>query len=268
MVRIIDSAENEEALREAVDAFRNAKKAAALTGAGVSVESGIADFRSKNGLWSKFSMEEYGGLEVFLRDPAKAWKLYRFMGRMLEDKKPNPAHEALARLEEAGRLECVITQNVDSLHQAAGSKNVIEMHGDHHNLQCLGCGNIVPVTAGHLEDGPVPVCEKCGNPMKPNVVLFSEPVRGTERIMETLDGCGALLVVGTSAQVAPASTLPAAVKSAGGLVFEFNMEETVLTNGGGVLSIFGMTAGVKSDYLLKGPAGTTLPMFAEKVLEN
>ena len=109
----------------------------ALTGAGISVESGIPDFRSAGGLWAVYDPQEYATIDAFLGDPEKAWKLYRAMGETIEGKEPNAGHRALADLEEAGRLACVITQNIDGLHQAAGSRSVIEIHGDHKHLQCL-----------------------------------------------------------------------------------------------------------------------------------
>jgi NAD-dependent deacetylase len=234
--------------------MREASFAAALTGAGISVESGIPDFRSPGGLWSVFDPAEYATLTTFRRNPEKAWCLYRALGRTLEGRRPNPAHEALAALETAGLLKLVVTQNVDGLHQAAGSQQVIEIHGDHRRLQCLACGHLEAVAAVHLESDTVPLCPHCTSPLKPNVVLFEEPVRGLAEIEAALRRCDVLLVVGTSGLVWPAAGLPEMVRRRGGRVIEFNLGSTDLTENGSV------------DYHFAGEAGTTLTRFVAAVL--
>jgi len=251
----------EEALRWA----RSARKWAALTGAGVSVESGVPDFRSPQGVWARFSMEEYGTIEAFRRNPAKAWRLYRAIWEDIGDKEPNPAHLALARLEREGRLAGLVTQNIDNLHQKAGSRRVIEIHGDSRSLQCVECGWTGPARVEELLASPeVPLCPKCGYPLKPNVVMFGEDVRGTEEIEDLLEDCDLMLVVGTSAEVYPANLLPARVARSGGRVIEFNLAPSALTEGrvGG----FFPGEGVTSDLLILGKAGRSLPAFAEAVL--
>ncbi len=273
MAVIIESERDDEQLAAAAAAFRQARQAAALTGAGISVESGIPDFRSAGGLWSVFAPDEYATLEAFLRDPAKAWQLYRALGRTLLGKRPNPAHAALARLETAGHLEAVVTQNVDGLHQSAGSRRVIEVHGDHQHLQCLECGWLEPARPEHLhEDTELPRCPRCLFLLKPNVVLFGEDVRDLEKAAEVMNRCGALLVVGTSASVYPAAGLPALVKQQGGLIFEFNTEKTALTSGesSGFLpgSLWGRDHSMGSDFLFCGPAGRLLPIFADAILAS
>jgi NAD-dependent deacetylase len=266
MIPTILAGEDESLLAEALERFQGAKKAAALTGAGISVESGIPDFRSPGGLWTVFAPGEYAGIDVFLNDPEKGWELYRALGRTLEGKAPNPAHEALARLEAAGRLRGVVTQNVDGLHQAAGSERVIEMHGDHQHLKCLQCGGLEPVDEAILHTEVVPRCRRCDYPLKPNVVLFGEAVRGMEEIDGLLEGCDLLLVIGTSAQVYPAAGLPARVKEQGGLLYEFNVEPTALTRGetgggpyGGLFA--SSRAAVRTDYLFMGRASETVPLL-------
>ena len=227
----------------------------ALTGAGVSVESGIPDFRSEGGVWTRFSPWEYGTLTCFLTNPAKSWELFRELGRTLQGKQPNPAHVALAALEQSGRLAGVVTQNVDGLHQAAGSRNVIELHGDQQHLQCIDCGRLTLATPEHLEPGPVPTCEACGRALKPNVVLFEEMVRHLPAIEDLLAGCDVLIVAGTSAEVVPAAMLPTQVLSRGGSVLEFNRERTLLTARG---------LGPRGALIL-GLAGTTLPLVESRV---
>jgi NAD-dependent deacetylase len=239
-----------------VRAIATESRAVALTGAGISVESGIPDFRSEGGLWSRFDPLEYATLSCFLRQPGKAWQLYRELGQTLAGRRPNPAHRALAELEREGRLLGVITQNVDGLHQAAGSRNVVELHGDHGQLQCLGCGRLEPLLGAHLKPGPPPECVHCGFPLKPNVVLFEEPVRQLGAAHRLIRGCGLLLVIGTSAEVAPASLLPQAVRDDGGSLVVFNLEPTLLAD-----EELGPRGG-----LILGPVGTTLPSIARLVL--
>jgi NAD-dependent deacetylase len=249
-MRVVRAGRDEETLAGEAARLRAAAFPVALTGAGISVESGIPDFRSPGGLWTVFRPEEYATLSAFRADPAKAWRLYRALGAALVGRLPNPGHAALARLEEAGLLRLVVTQNVDGLHQAAGSRRVIEMHGDHRRLQCLACGRLEPLDDAVLAAAGVPRCPSCGGPLKPNVVLFEEGVRGLEEVDAALSRCDLLLVVGTSARVYPAAALPPAVRARGGTILEFNLERT----------------GLAADCLFLGPAGETLPRLADAVL--
>ena len=128
-------------LREAGEIIHDSKLTLALTGAGISVESGIPDFRSAGGLWSKYDPEEYSTIEAFRSNPEKIWEMLREMGELVDQAKPNKAHLGMGELERLGFLHTIITQNIDSLHQAGGAKNVIEYHGHSRTLSCLGCGN-------------------------------------------------------------------------------------------------------------------------------
>lgn len=237
--------------------FEKSGSTVCLTGAGISVESGIPDFRSEGGLWSLFNPMEYATLDCFLDDPGKAWVLYRAMGNTIEGKEPNPAHYALARLQRSGKLSWVITQNVDSLHQKAGSGNFLEVHGNHRNLHCISCGHLEPANQEHMtEGGGIPYCPECGGPLKPDVVLFGEMPRDLDKIIEILSGADLLLVIGTSASVTPASHFPGAVLDHGGSLIEFNLERTALTASGlGPSGVF-----------VAGPVGSTLPLVADLVL--
>ncbi len=217
-------AASEQRYAEGAARLRTARKAAALTGAGISVGSGIPDFRSPGGLWTVFSPEEYATLEVFTRNPTKAWELFRALGKVLEGKQPNAAHRALAQLEQQGVLHGIVTQNIDALHQQAGSRRVFEIHGEHRHLHCLRCGDTIPVTPSHYRATEIPRCALCGYPLKPNVVLFGEAVRDLEAIHAFIADCDLLLVIGTSAQVYPAAALPSMVRQNGGCIFEFNRE--------------------------------------------
>jgi NAD-dependent deacetylase len=272
MTRTIIPEEDLKHLDEAVDAFLSARHPAAFTGAGISVESGIPDFRSPDGLWTIFSPEEYATIDAFLEDPEKAWKLYRAIGEALNGTKPNPAHCALARLEKSGHLSGLVTQNVDGLHQAAGSENVIEIHGDHQHLQCLECGKLEKVERAHYTSEQVPRCGACGYALKPNVVLFGEGIRHMDEITALLEACDLLLVIGTSAQVYPAAGIPGLVKEKGGLIYEFNLEATDLTRGevgSGFLArfLFPGAGGTGTDFFFKGEAGETLSLLAEHVIK-
>jgi NAD-dependent deacetylase len=250
-----------EHLAEAAEKFKAASCAAALSGAGISVGSGIADFRSPGGVWTIFSPEEYATLDVFLSKPEKAWKLYREMGKELLGKKPNGAHHVLADFEKNGFLKGLVTQNVDNLHQAAGSENVMEIHGDHQHLQCLKCGHVIPVTQDHYSTKSVPECELCKYPLKPNVVLFGEAVRSLDSIEHLLGSCDLLLVIGTSGIAYPAAGLPAMVKQRGGLIYEFNREQALTSSG-----FPGMSS--LCDYFFEGDLASTLPLFGQTVLEG
>lgn len=245
-------------LDRAADTLKNARKAVALTGAGISVGSGIPDFRSPGGLWSVFSPDEYATLDVFHRNPAKAWELYRALGAILQGKSANAAHEALADLESQEMLCGIITQNVDNLHQQAGSKTVFEIHGDHQHLQCLQCGRLEKVHQGHFQTSDVPRCQQCEYPLKPNVVLFGEAVRNLEEISSFIVDCDLLLVIGTSAQVYPAADLPHRVKSNGGTIFEFNQEQAL--GGGGFWRKESIT-----DFFFQGDVVKTLPQLTRAI---
>ena len=246
-------------LQEAIAQFRNAKHPVALTGAGISVESGIDDFRSPGGLWTKFPPDEYGTIDVLYRNPEKAWKLFRALGKGLLDKKPNQAHRLLAQLEENKFLKGLVTQNIDNLHQDAGSNIVLEIHGNHRYLQCLGCGDVSDPPENVLEDQNLPLCNHCNRVLKPNVVLFGENVRQLDEIHSLLHRCDLLMVIGTSAQVYPAAALPEQVKYSGGLIYEFNTEETVLTRGE-------MSGGAGSDYFFHGSASTMLTLLYDELV--
>lgn len=236
---------NEEHLAEAISKLRASRKVIALTGAGISVASGIPDFRSSSGLWSRYAPEEYATIKVFYENPEKAWKLYRDMGLLLLGKKPNRAHCVLKKMEDEGKLAGIVTQNVDNLHQLAGNKKVFEIHGDHQHLQCLSCGALEQVRDEHYSISGIPTCEYCSFPLKPNIVLFGEPVRALDEIMAFIQGCDLLLVIGTSAQVYPAAELPFMVKQGGGMIFEFNREPALATGA--------------ASYIFKGDLGATLP---------
>ena len=201
-----------------------------LTGAGVSTESGIPDFRSSTGIWTKYDPMEYATIDAFRRDPAKVWDFYSKRLGVLADAKPNAAHVALAELERRGLVEAVITQNVDRLHQAAGSRRVIEVHGSIRSASCLRCGREEPFDRV-VELLPVPKCEGCGAVLKPDVVMFGEllPAGAMEEASELVFAARLLLVVGSSLEVYPVAGLPEDALRAGARLAIVNRGPTPTT---------------------------------------
>jgi NAD-dependent deacetylase len=216
-------------IREAARLLAERRNAVALTGAGISVESGIPSFRGAQGMWSKYDPMEYATLHAFLQSPLKVWEMLAEMVLVCGFAAPNAAHKALAALEATGVVRAVITQNVDGLHQAAGSRRVIEYHGNMEELVCVYCWKHYP-TRERWTPGAVPLCE-CDEILKPNVVLFGEPIPwlAQEQAEEEARTCGVLLVIGTSAQVSPACDIPRIAKESGAAVVEINPESTSLT---------------------------------------
>jgi NAD-dependent deacetylase len=203
--------------------IRDAEHAVALTGAGVSVPSGIPDFRTpETGLWAKVDPMTVAHIDVFERDPARFWSYYRPRFHSLGDKRPNGAHQALAELERRGLLEGVITQNIDRLHRAAGSENVVEVHGSIESSTCMSCGATYPLEEidSLFDADGVAVCASCGGPVKPDVVLFGEllPERAMARAQELAEGADLMICVGSSLAVYPAAGLPRLTMENGGLL--------------------------------------------------
>lgn len=229
------------------------KQVIALTGAGVSVESGIPDFRSENGLWTKYPPQEYATIDAFVEDPVKVWGFWFALANMMMGVRPNAGHDALAELERLGHLQAVITQNIDNLHQEAGNSNVIEYHGNTKRVVCLRCHRHRPFDLAH-EQRPGPLCEECQELMKPDVVLFGEaiPHRALIESERLAQHCDVILVAGTSAQVYPAAGIPYTAKDCGAFVIECNVRPTEFTR-----SI--------TDVYLQGPSGETLPRLVNWV---
>jgi NAD-dependent deacetylase len=204
--------------------LRSADRALALTGAGVSVPSGIPDFRSPGtGLWANVNPMEVAHIDVFRRDPERFWQFYGARFNSLRDKAPNAAHRALAELERRGIVRAVVTQNIDGLHRAAGTRDLIEVHGSIGTSSCLACAAAYELAEvrrrlGEEPDG-VPRCD-CGRPLKPDVVLFGEllPEAALERASALAAAADVLLCVGSSLEVYPIAQLPQITLAAGGAV--------------------------------------------------
>ena len=201
-----------------------------LTGAGVSTESGIPDFRSPTGIWADFDPLEYASLDAFRADPVKVWSFYAPRFAMLTDAHPNAAHLALADLERRGLVRAIVTQNIDLLHERAGSRDVVEVHGSIRTSSCLACDakHSLDDVVAQLESRPAPVCSRCGDVLKPDVVFFGEmlPVVAIDRAYELAAEASLLLVVGSALEVWPVAELPLVTRRAGGTVAIVNRGPT------------------------------------------
>ena len=243
-------------IKQAAEDVMQSRRTIALTGAGISVESGIPDFRSAGGLWSKYDPEEYAHISAFRANPEKVWKMLKEMMELVCGAEPNTAHIALAELEQMGLLSVVITQNVDGLHQRAGSKEVVEFHGSNQRLLCLGCGSRWEAASFSLDKIP-PRCDTCDLILKPDVVFFGEPIpwEAQTRAFEEASICELVLVIGTSAVVYPAAGIPLVAKKAGAKVVEINMEPTPLS-------------GSVANYIIQGSASEILYKIIGEIREK
>ncbi|MCD6310443.1 MAG: NAD-dependent deacylase [Candidatus Eremiobacteraeota bacterium] len=194
----------------------------ALTGAGVSAESGIPTFRGKEGLWNRYRVQDLATPEAFTRAPDTVWEWYRYRQELIGKAKPNPAHLALAKMEEIFPEFYLITQNIDGLHQKAGNKRVVELHGNIWEARCIAEGKIIECPPRTGND-PVPYCT-CGSMLRPNVVWFGEalPVEALERAYQLVQDCEICFVIGTSSLVYPAAGLPMVAFEAGADIIEVN----------------------------------------------
>ncbi|MCP4601421.1 MAG: NAD-dependent deacylase [Proteobacteria bacterium] len=241
----------EKLIEQAADIITKSNFTGALTGAGISVESGIPDFRSPGGLWSIYDPAEYATITSFRTDPEKVWKMFREMDNLIIKARPNSAHIGMGDLEAMGYLHFIITQNVDNLHQAGGSKNVIEFHGNASKLVCMSCGK--KYGAEEKRDEYPARCD-CHEILKPDVVFFGEPIPqdALKRSFDLASKANVLMVVGTSAIVSPANTIPSIAKENGAQVIEVNKERTHLTD-------------TLSDMFLQGEAGEIMRAIADAV---
>jgi NAD-dependent deacetylase len=239
-----------------------ARSVVALTGAGLSVESGIPPFRGPGGLWTKYGEPPLDGYQRFLRDPAEAWRerlhptesWARGLHETLALAKPNPGHRALAALEELGVLKALITQNVDDLHRQAGSKQLLEIHGNFCLLRCLGCHTRYEPEAIRVDEATLPpLCPSCGGVIKGDTVQFGEPIPPDvlRDCYAAVERCDCMLVIGTTATVYPAAEFPFEVLRRRGHVIEVNPYESELT--------------AAATLSLAGPGGTLLPRLLHHV---
>ena len=224
---IIDS----KLFEQAAEIILNSNRTCAFTGAGISVESGIPTFRGENGLWNKY---DPGFLDInyFNNNTQKSWELikevfYDYFGKAV----PNSAHYALAQLEADNHLQSIITQNIDNLHQRAGSINVIEYHGTSHKLVCIGCSKIYTAEDSFFKVLP-PICENCGAVLKPDFVFFGEPIPdiASKRAAQEIESSDLFILIGTTGEIMPASMIPFQAKENNTKIIEINIRPSNYTN--------------------------------------
>ena len=258
--------ELQQILEQAADLVRRSRHVVALSGAGLSVESGIPPYRGPGGLWTKFGQPPMLSYQEFGQDP-KAWWESRIQGERepgnpiyemksaVDHAAPNQGHLALVELEQKGFLKCTVTQNVDNLHREAGSQALLELHGNRTWLRCTGCGSRWPRDGFTINSLP-PICPQCTGVIKMDTVMFGEPIPPSvlQACREQAEQCDCMLLVGTSGTVNPAARLPLLAKEAGAALIEINPEATGLTPW--------------CDLTLTGPSGEILPLLADRLLRG
>ncbi|SDB89831.1 SIR2 family NAD-dependent protein deacylase [Williamwhitmania taraxaci] len=242
------------AIEQAAQAIRQSSYTVAFTGAGISAESGIPPFRGEKGIWNRYDPKVLE-LSYFYAHPEVSWQaireiFYDFFGKA----KPNAAHLALAQLEAAGYLKSIITQNIDNLHQEAGSSRIFEFHGNSHTLVCTRCHAHYRIGEISLEVLP-PLCTKCGALLKPNFVFFEEgiPEQAYAGSVEASENAQVMVVVGTTGEVYPAATMVSIAKQHGAKIIEINLESSAFTHR-------------YTDIFIGGKAGEVLPQLVKEVM--
>lgn len=240
----------------AAELLAGARHGVALTGAGISAESGIPTFRGEGGLWTRYDPVKTASIDSFLADPAGYWSVSRERGAIALAAKPNAAHRALTELEAAGRLAGVITQNTDGLHQAAGTRHVLELHGSGRTVECLTCGRTEPRAdvQARLDVEMPPRCTRCGGRvLKPTVVLFGEPMPALamEQAFDLASASDVMLVVGSSLVVHPAAEVPLVAARAGASLVVVNAESTPVDR--------------LAQVVIRGRAGEVLPEIVRAI---
>lgn len=235
-----------------IEVLQDANRVAILTGAGISAESGIPTFRGEEGLWKKYRPEELATPAAFSQDPKFVWEWYDWRRGIFAQKEPNPGHKVIARWEEAFPTVSLITQNIDGLHQKAGSKNIWELHGNIWKLRCTEEGTITENYETPLKEIP-PLCPNCGALLRPHVVWFGESLSPTilQKSIQLSSECDVMFVIGTSAVVQPAASLPFEASKAGAKLVEINPDPTPLS--------------LYADFSIRGKSGEILPLIDEEL---
>lgn len=246
---------------QAAKLIRQSTCVVAFTGAGISTPSGIPDFRSpESGLWQDEDPMVVASIYGFRRDPSAFYRWVRPLARMTQNAKPNAAHYALTQLEKMGKLDSIITQNIDMLHTEAGNKNIYELHGHMREATCIECYKVHPgkeIMSDFIETGDVPRCDcKRRGVLKPNVILFGEqlPYKVLQSAKDAVQKCDLLLIIGSSLEVAPASDLPLLAKRSGAKVIMINLQKTDYDR--------------IADVLIQSDAASALPAILQQVENN
>jgi NAD-dependent deacetylase len=239
-------------IKPLIEILHNTKRVAVLTGAGISAESGIPTFRGEDGLWKKYRAEELATPSAFNQDPKLIWEWYDWRRGIISPKEPNPGHKILARWENVFPGVSLITQNIDGLHKKAGSKNILELHGNIWKVRCTEEGTISENFETPLKNIP-PSCPKCGALLRPHIVWFGESLDPAVLHDAFLlsSGCEVMFVIGTSAVVQPAASLPLSAAEAGAKIVEINIDPTPLTS--------------YADFSFLGKAGDILPLIDDEL---
>lgn len=246
-----------ESINKAAELLINSKNAVVLTGAGISTESGIPDFRGESGIWAKYKPEIYGSIQSFLNDPSKFWKMAEDIAPTLFNAEPNAGHYSIAALEKMNIVKAIITQNIDELHQKAGSIIVYEVHGNINRFSCLGCrasyNKQQLLRKMKKEKKLPPLCDFCATPLKPSVVLFGESLPNFEKYMsiDLAKKTDVMLIAGSSLSVAPVCDLPLYTVSEGGKLIIINDEPTYLDE--------------RAEIVINNKTGTILPLIVEEI---
>ncbi|MHA2280341.1 MAG: SIR2 family NAD-dependent protein deacylase [Promethearchaeota archaeon] len=246
-----------ENIKKAAKILLTSKNTVVLTGAGISTESGIPDFRGEDGIWEKYKPEIYGDIQSFLKDPSKFWKMAEDIAPTLFNAIPNPGHFALAELEKMKLIKAIITQNVDELHQKAGAIIVYEVHGNINRFSCLGCRASYTkeqvLNKLKKEKGSAPQCDYCTAPLRPSVVLFGENLPNFEKYMsiDLAKKSEVMLIAGSSLTVAPVCDLPVYTLRGGGKLIIVNDQPTHLDE--------------KAKIIIHNKTGTVLPLIVEEI---
>jgi NAD-dependent deacetylase len=247
-------------VRYAAEIIRGSKRSVALTGAGISTPSGIPDFRSQNsGIWEKYDPFEVASLSAFRYNPQVFFQWMRSLAQEIYSAQPNPAHESLASLEQLGYIQTIVTQNVDALHQKAGSRNVLEIHGSMRTLTCTSCyrtHSSDPYLQAYLDTGEIPHCPECGSVLKPDLVLMGEqlPSRIWLKAQEACRNCDLMIVAGSSLEVLPVAGLPMRALENGAHLILINHSSTYLD--------------VRADVVLHEDLAEVLPCILKAVIEQ
>ena len=246
-----------ENIKKAAKILLNSKNSIVLTGAGISTESGIPDFRGEDGIWEKYKPELYGNIQTFLKDPSKFWKMAEEMAPTLFNAIPNPGHLALTELENMKLIKAIITQNIDELHQKAGAIIVYEVHGNINRFTCLGCRASYTkeqvINKFKKKKGSPPQCDYCTAPLRPSVVLYGENLPNFEKYMsiDLAKKTEVMLIAGSSLTVSPICDLPVYTLKGGGRLIIVNDQPTHLDD--------------KAEIVINNKTGIILPLIVEEI---